>query len=83
VDTSTRVLLKSKERMKKRGLDSPDHGDALALTLAQTAAAPRNPRAAATSQTSVGVELTNRDSRNTDHSRTFRNLINANDNASN
>ena len=34
-DKSDRVLLESKEAMKERGLDSPDHGDALALTFAQ------------------------------------------------
>jgi hypothetical protein len=41
VDNRIRVRLESKEDMKKRGLDSPDHGDALALTFAQTVAAPR------------------------------------------
>ena len=41
VDNKIRVRLESKEDMKKRGLDSPDHGDALALTFAQTVAAPR------------------------------------------
>lgn len=30
-----RLLLESKEQMKKRGVDSPDDGDALALTFAQ------------------------------------------------
>lgn len=34
-DRQDRVLLESKEDMKKRGLDSPDDGDALALTFAQ------------------------------------------------
>ena len=34
-DKRDRLLLESKEQMKKRGLDSPDDGDALALTLAQ------------------------------------------------
>ena len=34
-DKRDRVLLESKEQMKKRGLDSPDDGDALALTYAQ------------------------------------------------
>ncbi len=33
-DKQDRVLLESKEDMKKRGLDSPDDGDALALTFA-------------------------------------------------
>jgi hypothetical protein len=41
VDNKIRVRLESKEDMKKRGLDSPDHGDALALSFAQTVAAPR------------------------------------------
>lgn len=34
-DKQDRVVLESKEDMKKRGLDSPDDGDALALTFAQ------------------------------------------------
>jgi hypothetical protein len=34
-DKRDRLLLESKEQMKKRGLDSPDDGDALALTFAQ------------------------------------------------
>lgn len=34
-DKGDRLLLESKEQMKKRGLDSPDDGDALALTFAQ------------------------------------------------
>lgn len=34
-DKQDRLLLESKEQMKKRGLDSPDDGDALALTFAQ------------------------------------------------
>jgi len=42
-DKGDRLLLESKEQMKKRGLDSPDDGDALALTFAQAVA----PRAAA------------------------------------
>ncbi len=33
-DKRDRLLLESKEQMKKRGLDSPDDGDALALTFA-------------------------------------------------
>ena len=34
-DKRDRLLLESKEQMKKRGLDSPDDGDALAMTFAQ------------------------------------------------
>lgn len=34
-DARDRVVLESKEHMKKRGIDSPDDGDALALTFAQ------------------------------------------------
>lgn len=34
-DKRDRLLLESKESMKKRGIDSPDDGDALALTYAQ------------------------------------------------
>ncbi len=34
-DKQDRLLLESKDSMKKRGLDSPDDGDALALTFAQ------------------------------------------------
>jgi hypothetical protein len=41
-DKRDRLLLESKEQMKKRGLDSPDDGDALALTFAQ-AVTPRPP----------------------------------------
>lgn len=37
-DKQDRLLLESKEQMKKRGLDSPDDGDALALTFAQIVA---------------------------------------------
>lgn len=37
-DKRDRLLLESKEQMKKRGVDSPDDGDALALTFAQTIA---------------------------------------------
>ena len=33
-DTHDRIVLEAKERMKRRGLDSPDDGDALALTFA-------------------------------------------------
>ena len=33
-DTHDRLVLEAKERMKRRGLDSPDDGDALALTFA-------------------------------------------------
>lgn len=49
-DKQDRLLLESKEQMKKRGLDSPDDGDALALTFAQVirvdqpAAQPYRPR---------------------------------------
>lgn len=35
-DKQDRLLLESKEQMKRRGVDSPDDGDALALTFAQT-----------------------------------------------
>jgi len=34
-DKQDRILLESKEAMKKRGMDSPDDGDALALTFAR------------------------------------------------
>jgi hypothetical protein len=37
-DKRDRVLLESKEQMKKRGVDSPDDGDALAMTFAQVVA---------------------------------------------
>jgi hypothetical protein len=42
-DSRDRVLLEKKEDMKKRGLDSPDHGDALCLTFAQPVAPLREP----------------------------------------
>ena len=35
MDRQDRICLESKEEMEKRGLDSPDDGDALALTFAQ------------------------------------------------
>jgi hypothetical protein len=44
LDNRVRVQLESKKDMKKRGLDSPDSGDALALTFAQTVAAPQPKR---------------------------------------
>lgn len=37
-DTRQRIKLESKENMKKRGVDSPDHGDSLALTFSQKVA---------------------------------------------
>lgn len=40
-DRQQRVWLESKEDMKKRGVDSPDDGDALALTFAAPIAIPR------------------------------------------
>ncbi len=40
-DRQMRIWLESKEDMKKRGIDSPDDADALALTFAQTVKAPR------------------------------------------
>jgi hypothetical protein len=40
-DKRDRVILEPKEAMKKRGLDSPDDADALALTFAQVVKAPR------------------------------------------
>jgi hypothetical protein len=40
-DKRDRLLLESKEQMKKRGVDSPDDGDALALTFAQVVKAKR------------------------------------------
>jgi hypothetical protein len=40
-DRQQRVWLESKEDMKKRGVDSPDDGDALALTFAAPIAVPR------------------------------------------
>ena len=43
LDNKIRVRLESKEDMKKRGLDSPDDADALALTFAQTVAPPKPP----------------------------------------
>ena len=40
-DKADRVVLERKEDMKKRGLDSPDHGDALAVTFAQPVGPPK------------------------------------------
>jgi hypothetical protein len=42
-DKRDRLQLESKESMKKRGVDSPDDGDALALTFAQVVR-PADPR---------------------------------------
>jgi len=42
-DKTDRLVLESKEDMKKRGLASPDYGDALALTFAQHVA-PQPPK---------------------------------------
>ena len=42
-DKRDRVLLEPKEAMKKRGMDSPDDGDALALTFAQPLGLPDRP----------------------------------------
>jgi len=44
-DNRQRVWLESKEDMKKRGVDSPDDGDALALTFAAPIAVPKKARA--------------------------------------
>lgn len=44
-DAKQRVWLESKEDMKKRGIDSPDDGDALALTFAAKIAPPRRDKA--------------------------------------
>lgn len=41
LDKKEKLLLESKEDMKSRGLDSPDDGDALALTFAQPVVASR------------------------------------------
>ncbi len=40
-DKADRIVLEAKEDMKKRGLDSPDDGDALALTFAHPVAPKR------------------------------------------
>lgn len=45
-DKQDRIVLESKEDMKKRGLASPDDGDALALTFAARIAAPKPRRPA-------------------------------------
>jgi hypothetical protein len=42
-DKQDNILIESKEDMKKRGLDSPDDGDALALTFAQQVVARPTP----------------------------------------
>ena len=41
LDSRVRVQLEAKKDMRKRGLDSPDDADALALTFSQTVAPPR------------------------------------------
>ena len=45
-DNRQRVWLESKETMKKRGVDSPDDGDALALTFAAEVRVPKATRPA-------------------------------------
>ncbi len=42
-DRQDRLLLESKEQMKKRGVDSPDDADGLALTFAAPVAVHRKP----------------------------------------
>jgi hypothetical protein len=42
-DNKQRIWLESKETMKKRGVDSPDDGDALALTFAAPVRAKAKP----------------------------------------
>ena len=42
-DKRDRVVLEAKEHMKARGLDSPDDGDALALTFAAPVRVPTAP----------------------------------------
>jgi hypothetical protein len=81
VDNKICVRLESKEDMKKRGLDSPDYGDALALTFAQTVAAPRVHEPGPLLRPG-SVELANVDSRNTDSSRTFSQLLNSGEHVS-
>lgn len=44
LNNKVQVRLESKDDMKKRGLDSPDDADALALTFAQTVAGVRKPK---------------------------------------
>jgi hypothetical protein len=56
-DKQDRILLESKEQLKKRGLDSPDDGDALAMTYAQPvlpAAGPKPKAAQAPRRSSWG-----------------------------
>jgi hypothetical protein len=43
-DKQDRLVLESKEDMKKRGLDSPDDGDALALTFAMPVGVKKGPK---------------------------------------
>ena len=40
MDKQDRICLESKEEMEERGLDSPDDGDALALTFAHNVLPP-------------------------------------------
>src|SRR6185436_5077868 len=44
-DRQDRVVLEAKEKMKKRGVESPDDGDALALTFAARVGKPDAPAA--------------------------------------
>ncbi len=44
LNTSSKLVIESKESMQKRGLASPDDGDALALTFAAPVAPPAAPR---------------------------------------
>jgi hypothetical protein len=41
-DSSGRLLLESKQDLRKKGIPSPDEGDAVALTFAEPSGFPRN-----------------------------------------
>ena len=51
-DASDAILLERKDDMRRRGLASPDDGDALALTFAYPVARPTGPRSAASRRSS-------------------------------
>lgn len=53
--SSDRIMLESKDDMKRRGLDSPDDGDALAVTFAVKAARRDNPVRKKGARQAVGV----------------------------
>jgi hypothetical protein len=77
VDNKIRVRLESKEDMKKALARFSRSRRCARFDLRADRRCSQGPRTGATSQASIIVELTNVDSRNTDSSRTFSQLLNS------